>query len=256
MKEPASILLETLPRRLQFSLRHFMFLILVLSVLLAIGVRAIRRAHMEARRTDCGSKLKQIGLAVLTYHDIWNSFPPATTTDASGKPLHSWRVLILPQYEGQPRYDRYDMSEPWNGPKNIQVYEDEPLFWRCPDDSSSAAGMTNYVAITGPGTAWPGPNQSFRISDFKDGLSSSIMVVEIRNSDIHWMEPRDLDIRTLKFAINSDAKNAISSRHFDGAIVLYGDGAVDFLNEQETEARLRQMVLIADEVVDDPSRPE
>jgi len=84
------------------------------------------------------------------------------------------------------------------------------------------------------------------MADFKDGLSHSIMVVEIRNSDIHWMEPRDLDIRTLKFAVNSDGKNSISSRHIGGALVLYGDGTTEFLKDQETEERLRGMLLIAD----------
>ncbi len=205
---------------------------------------------MEAVRISCGGRLKQIGVALSCYHDVWNSFPPATTTDSQGKPLHSWRVLILQQCEQQPLYDRYDMSESWNGLENRLLHEIDVHFWSCADDSSSAAGMTNFVAITGPGTAWPGPNQSSRISDFKDGPGNSIMVVEIRNSDIHWMEPRDLEIRTLKFAINSDAKNSISSRHFDGAIVVSVDGAVEYLSNQETEARLRKMVLIADENMD------
>ena len=82
------------------------------------------------------------------------------------------------------------------------------------------------------------------------------MVVEIRNSDIHWMEPRDLDIRSLKFAINSDGKNSISSRHVGGAFVLFGDGSVSFLNESETEARLREMILIADEFLAKNSQKE
>ena len=153
----------------------------------------------------------------------------------------------MPMMESGPFYDHYLMSEPWNGPHNSKLHAEYLRLWRCPEDTSSAPGMTNYVAITGPGTAWPGPNQHSRFSDFKDGTSNTLVVVEIRNSDIHWMEPRDLDIRSLKFAINSDGKNSISSRHVGGACVLYGDGSVSFLNESETEARLREMILIADE---------
>ncbi|HEV3023824.1 MAG TPA: DUF1559 domain-containing protein, partial [Pirellulales bacterium] len=43
---------------------------------------------------------------------------PAFVADDEGKPMHSWRVLILPFIEQQPLYDQYDFSEPWNGPHN------------------------------------------------------------------------------------------------------------------------------------------
>src|SRR5260370_743998 len=49
-----------------------------------------------ARRSQCKNNLKQIGLALHNYHDVYGSFPPAYFVDASGKPMHSWRVLILP----------------------------------------------------------------------------------------------------------------------------------------------------------------
>ena len=38
--------------------------------------------------------------------------------DESGKPMHSWRVLILPFLDAEPLYKQYDFSEPWDGPKN------------------------------------------------------------------------------------------------------------------------------------------
>ena len=43
------------------------------------------------------NNLKQIGLALLEYHQKYGSFPPAFVADANGKPLYSWRVLILPE---------------------------------------------------------------------------------------------------------------------------------------------------------------
>jgi hypothetical protein len=256
MIDRASASPAPLLRQPQFTLRQLMLGILLLCAVLAILVPAYRAAREHSIHLQCQNNLKQIGLGLHTYHDIWNCFPPAMWTDSSGKPMHSWRFLILPMLESGPYFDQYDMSEPWNGPKNKSLHGLYPPCFRCPEDRTSGPGTTNYVAITGPGTGWPGPNKSSRIKDFKDGLSNSIMVVEIRNSDIHWMEPRDLDISALKLAVNSDGKNSISSRHISGAFVLYGDGSVDFLNEQETESRIRQMVLIADEAVDKPSRPE
>jgi len=36
------------------------------------------------------------GLALFNYHDDYGSYPPAYIADESGRPMHSWRVLILP----------------------------------------------------------------------------------------------------------------------------------------------------------------
>lgn len=231
----------------QLTLRQLMIAILLICVVLAILVPTYRAVREHAIQLQCQNNLKTIAFGLHIYHDTWNCLPAASRTDASGKPCLSWRVAILPMSDYGYLFDEYSMKEPWNGPSNRKLHATYPSFWRCPEDNTSAQGMTNYVAVTGPGTAWPAPNKSSRFSDFKDGTSNSIMVVEIRNSDIHWMEPRDLDVGTLKFGINSDGKNSISSRHIGGAFVLYGDGAVRFLNERETEARLREMILIADE---------
>ena len=50
----------------------------------------------NARRVQCCIHLKQIALSLHNYHDVYKAFPPAFVADASGKPVHSWRVLILP----------------------------------------------------------------------------------------------------------------------------------------------------------------
>lgn len=240
----------------QFTLCQLMVGMLLICALLAIVVPIYRAAREFQRRTTCHYNLQMIGIALHTYHDTWNCLPAASRTNANGKASLSWRVAILPMMENGTIFSQYDMSEPWNGPKNSKLHTVCPWYLRCPEDTTSAPGMTNYVAITGPGTAWPGSNKHSRFSDFKDGTSKSIVVVEIRNSDIHWMEPRDLDIRSLKFAINSDGKNSISSRHVGGACVMYGDGYVSFLDESETAARLREMILIADESRDKKSQEE
>ena len=55
----------------------------------------------EAKRDDrmqetSINNMKQISLAMQMYHDAYKRFPPAASYDASGKPLLSWRVLLLP----------------------------------------------------------------------------------------------------------------------------------------------------------------
>ena len=44
----------------------------------------------------CVNNLKQIALALHNYEEVYKVLPPAYTVDAQGRPLHSWRTLILP----------------------------------------------------------------------------------------------------------------------------------------------------------------
>ena len=55
--------------------------------------------------------------------------------DATGRPMHSWRVLILPFLEQQSLYEQYDFREPWDGPNNIQLLGNMPDVFSCPSRS-------------------------------------------------------------------------------------------------------------------------
>jgi Protein of unknown function (DUF1559) len=57
-------------------------------------------------------------LAVANYHETYGCFPPAYLANRDGKPMHSWRVLILPFLAQQELYRAYNFDEPWNGPNN------------------------------------------------------------------------------------------------------------------------------------------
>src|SRR5207244_4506816 len=58
-----------------------------------------RMPREASRRSVCVNNLKQIGLALQNYHDDFGCFPPAYIADENGRPMHSWRVLILPYIE-------------------------------------------------------------------------------------------------------------------------------------------------------------
>src|SRR5690606_17767117 len=77
-------------------------------ILVALLLPAVQSARETARRVQCANNLKQIGLAMHNYMDVNGAFPPAYLADSDGKPMHSWRVLILPYMEHRSLYDRYD----------------------------------------------------------------------------------------------------------------------------------------------------
>src|SRR5215471_19822219 len=59
-------------------------------------------AMQTARKTQCLNNLREVVNALQTYAAAKDHFPPPFTTDADGKPLHSWRTLILPYMDQSP----------------------------------------------------------------------------------------------------------------------------------------------------------
>jgi hypothetical protein len=192
-------------------------------------------AHFDVPRTRspsgrCGDHLKLLAVALQNYHDVYDTFPPAYIADSSGKPMHSWRVLILPFAEQKDLYDAYNFNEPWDGPNNSKLHSlRPPAYFGCPSShKQQPTGETNYVAIVGPQTMWPG-EKATKLADFADGMSNTIMVVEVTDSGIHWMEPRDLHVVQMPMAVNPAKGTGISSAHPDGAQAVFADGRTEYL---------------------------
>lgn len=115
--------------------------------------------HSEARSQNKNS-LKAIAVAFHNYHETHKHLPPATVFATDGKPLVSWRVLILPFLGEHDLFKKYDQSVPWNDPKNAAVLAKMPKVYRDPLSNDPQSTLTPYLVITGPGTAFPTGNDS------------------------------------------------------------------------------------------------
>jgi prepilin-type processing-associated H-X9-DG protein len=201
-----------------------------------------------SRRSQCRNNLKQIGLALHNYHDVHGCFPPAYVTDAAGRPLYGWRVLILPYIEQKPLYDQFCLDEPWDSLNNLTLSQTPIDEFGCPSDESwrtkGAAATTNYLAVVGSGTMWPG-NTSRCFADVADGTSNTIAVVEVLNSGVHWAEPRDLHADQMAPNVNPEVGQGISSGHPGGANVAFVDGHVSYLPSDIPPETIRAMRSIA-----------
>jgi hypothetical protein len=222
----------------------FLLIIGIGIVLLVPAMKALRSAAM---RSECSHGLRMIGLAMCKYHDKYGCFPPAFIADKNGKPVHSWRVLILPFMECDYLYKQYHFDEPWDSPHNKSLAQHMPAWYRCIVHGATGS-ETSYAMVVGPHAISDGPT-SHKKSDIKDGLSNTIMVVEAVGAHINWMEPRDLNTAKMTFRVNPlDNGSTLSTSDIssDHAVptVLFCDGSVRDLSEKSDPDVLRAMTTI------------
>ena len=120
------------PRRLFFSsqqpaaftLVELLLVIAIIATLIGLLLPAVQSARESARRTQCMSSMRQIGLAFQVCHDARKYFPAAMFSARAatlqppppGNPAgkeHSWRVLVMPFMEEQQAVENYTMNKDW-----------------------------------------------------------------------------------------------------------------------------------------------
>ena len=144
----------------------------------------------------CRNHLHEIIVALHNYHDQYGQFPPAVVRDDRGEPLHSWRVLILPNLGQLPLYDGYDFTKPWDHPVNADLIREMPAVYGCPShagDGRRSQGLASYFLVTGERTAAP-PSRGRRIKEVSDGTWNTVMLIESNNVSIHWTQPQDFTL--------------------------------------------------------------
>jgi prepilin-type N-terminal cleavage/methylation domain-containing protein len=203
------------PRRAArgFTLIELLVVIAIIAILVALLLPAVQQAREAARRSQCKNNLKQIGLALHNYHDIYNTFPPGytarnvTRTDpvtAETGPGYAWSFAILPQLEQASLANTIDTELDAVDPTNLALAQTTTLkAFLCPSDTApitfdvvDGSGNTitlptsNYPGIFGYGSVTMNPgdstgvfyrNSSIRFRDITDGTSNTICVGERRS---------------------------------------------------------------------------
>ncbi len=222
-------------------------------MLLALLLPAVQAAREAARRAGCTNNLHQIGLAMHEYEVKYGCFPPAYIPDENGKPMQSWRVMILPFMGYENLYAQYHQDERWDSPHNLTLVPLIPAEYQCPSDPTlRSLGTTDYAMLVGPHAISDGPNGR-RMSDIKHGIGSTIMVVEAAGLSPCWLAPTDLQTDKMTYVIDCPADRHdpdtfnISSDHPSVANVLFCDGHVQSLNKGIDPKTLEAMTTIDSE---------
>jgi prepilin-type processing-associated H-X9-DG protein/prepilin-type N-terminal cleavage/methylation domain-containing protein len=210
-------------RRTAFTLIELLVVIAIIAILIGLLLPAVQKVREAAARMSCGNNLKQIGLALQSYHDANNGFPPATPGTGAFQPTESIYYVhyLLPYLEQSAYYaavrpgGNWVTPQPYDGGTFSQSINGVvPSVFVCPSDTSAGrvkivngsgfqffgcnyygmcsglndGNMWGAVAFPSTQAALFNMGVSKRIADVTDGTSNSLAVVEylhgLANTDV------------------------------------------------------------------------
>ena len=212
-------------RRSGFTLLELLVVIAIMGILVALLLPAVQQARAAARRVQCRSNLKQIGMALHLFHDAYGAFPPARLILDVPRPFNpsqvpgldepAWPVRLLPFLEQSALHKMWDEYKPYQ--ENPAAARLQPLsVFLCPDRHSVDTAVCSDRQVTisypcgCPGGSWlvPGgavvdyvanhgdlsPGAVGNSKDFYWGGNGSGVVISSRpKGNVHNIEPDWLD---------------------------------------------------------------
>lgn len=199
---------------------------------------------LKSRRDRIASlnNLQRIARALNDYALTHGVYPPPVVYDASGLPLYSWRVLILPQLGEDFLAASFHKDLAWDAPENVPLLTNCPSVFVSPAARQARSGAeSNYALITGNNTIFP-LAAPMGLDDVTDGREQTLLVVETSFANGEWTKPWDIDITKLNTKIGSTGPNSIGGLQAGGAAVVFADETPGWLPEDLSPALLRGLI--------------
>ncbi len=275
-----------------FTLIELLVVIAIIGILIAMLLPAVQAAREGARRTQCTNNLKQLALATHNFEEAQGYVPPSAT-DAVGN-RRGFMSYVLPYLEETNVSELYDSNIEWFAAENQTAIQTQLPVLQCPstpESSRSSSGTTGGIAWSGAcsdygvmqgldssTTTYMGisaekplkrgftrDRQTTLLAHVTDGLSNSILLVEIAGQPELWilgqkmdpsaigktpaqlaengvwggrkfkLSPRGHTLDGLNFpglcAMNCSNNSGMYSFHPGIALVAMGDGSVRTLEE-------------------------
>jgi hypothetical protein len=213
--------------------------------------------------------LRTIASAMHQYHDTYMRFPPSVVYGAEGKPLYSWRVLLLPFLGQNQLFERFKLDEPWDSSANLSVLRRMPAVFAPSGERFPPADFaTHYVVFDSPeGVFYRGQRPNWlddpnhegwlvgrqvhpqrpgdtpvydfsnvsTIASIMDGVSLTILLVEADNR-VPWTKPEDVP-----YAADQPLPK-LGSHYRGDFLVAMADGSVRIVSRKTSEKTIRAAV--------------
>ena len=249
-------------KRVGFTLVELLVVVSIIGMLLALLLPAVQAAREAGRRASCQNNVRQLGLALHSFHDVHKVLPASGwTTVGSGNPKGKyvgWRALALPHLEEANLQRAYDFNLNWWEGGNVAVGLVPIDTFRCPSvperkDVLSAVAKPPRPAMTFPRSLAPTDyeaimgvqssvdpsryataetnrsamyrNSSVRMTQIIDGTAKTILLIECaaRPLTFRGRHPRpDLSNDQGQGWIDSEGPFSLDGSNKDGS--LQGQG--------------------------------
>jgi hypothetical protein len=187
------------------------------------------KVRQSAQRASSQNNLKQLGVAIHTYHDVYGQLPPAVVKDANGQPLYSGLVLLLPFIGQDGLYQQFDKSKAWDDPVNTNLSQQMVATFMNPGSTNARPGHCDYMLVGGPNAMLAETGKS-TLMNVTDGTSNTIMAVEVGSAFAmeSWAQP-----------VAWDPSKPFDSPDPTTVNVLLGDGSVRAMHKTTPVQTLR-----------------
>jgi hypothetical protein len=185
------------------------------------------------------NRLERIGLAIHEYmlrHKEMR-FPRPAIYGKDGKPLLSWRVLILPYLDEEALFNQFSLTDSWDSESNRKLVDKMPTVYS-PIGIGQKQGTPNrtYIQLfVGPGTCFD-YDKGYTAKQLLYGLGRTVFAAE-GSSLVPWTKPADIE-----FDKNKPLPK-LGGFFKTGFHILVGDGTVRFVKHTFNEEIMKQGIL-------------